>query len=160
MPFRGSAASPYVAGLFFDPGLDFHRLTWYGITPFTHVGGFIHLSRRLCRRLLESPPALLFFCLDFSAILCYRITPLLWSGVALSLLAAPRPCRRLPPFFQASRLADGLRIAGFLFRAENLTFRVFGVDYVTFLANAFPFLERLRVADGDSLRRLFLRLGT
>ena len=44
----------------------------------------------------------------------------------------------------------------FFFRAENLTFRVFGVDYVTFLANAYPFLERLRAADGDSLRRLFL----
>jgi hypothetical protein len=58
-------------------------------------------------------------------------------------------------FQTAIGFAGGLRIVGFLFRAENLTFRVFGVDYVTFLANAYPFLERLRAADGDSLRRLF-----
>ena len=92
--------------------------------------------------------------LDFSTILCYRIVPslLVWRGI----LCSPRQDRAdgclLSNCHRLCRRSSDRRLS---FRAENLTFRVFGVDYVTFLANAFPFLERLRVADGDSLRRLF-----
>ena len=98
--------------------------------------------------------------LDISAILCYRITPsygLAWH----SLLAAPRPCRRLPPFFQASRLAGGCfsnrRLSSF--RGRNLTFCVSGVDYMAFLKN-YPIPQEVKgMADGDSLRQLFCVFG-
>ena len=42
-----------------------------------------------------------------------------------------------------------------LFRGENLTFRVYGVDYMAFLKN-YPIPQEVKgMADGDSLRQPF-----
>ena len=46
-----------------------------------------------------------------------------------------------------------------LFRGENLTFRVYGVDYMAFLKN-YPIPQEVKgMADGDSLRQLFFFFG-
>ena len=74
--------------------------------------------------------------LDFSTIPCYRIVPslLVWRGILCSLRQDRADGRR----HVAIGIAGGLWIAGFLFPAENLTFRVFGVDYVTFFSECIP----------------------
>ena len=58
----------------------------------------------------------------------------------------------------ACRAKQGGILAFPLFRGGDLTFRVYGVDYMAFLKN-YPIPQEVKgMADGDSLRQLFFLL--
>ena len=69
------------------------------------------------------------------------------------------PCGLVRPHAHACLSREtGAFLAFPLFRGGDLTFRVYGVDYMAFLKN-YPIPQEVKgMADGDSLRQLFFLL--